>query len=165
MYAIKCLCHRTDINMGRHGFIIDLHPDLPKMVKHCGLTQKHIEQHLTTCGRQWLDCTGFDLIFDPDNCGFEKDKELSPGPNARPSYQPNQDLRVTWGAWGIEHISVPGNACGLDLDNTCGCTFSRGVSLTPHNIDSLYQKYLLLITFTEIMNNVFLFQDKPVAPI
>lgn len=65
-------------------------------------------------------------------------------------------LRVTWGKWGAEHIIVPGNACGLDV-NTAGCfNLLKGMTLLPHNIDSWTQKQLLLIVFTEIAECVLM---------
>jgi len=53
---------------------------------------------------------------------------------------------VAWGEWGPEHISVPGNACGLDLDD--GIWAPRGGRiLLPHNVDSIAQSHLLLAVF------------------
>jgi hypothetical protein len=35
----------------------------------------------------------------------------------------DRDIRVEWGEWGPEHISVPGNACALDIDESpMGCS-------------------------------------------
>ncbi len=152
-YAIQHLCHRTDISMGAHGFAIDLHPSTCDAVKASGLDQQKIEVWLERMGRTWLDAAGFDAIFDPDNCGAWADKAQPPGPEAHPMYRPNFDLGVSWGEWGPEHISVPGNACGLDIERRAfGCMYSKGAQLVPHNVDSLTQKYLLLIVFTEIVN-------------
>lgn len=157
MYAIKGLCHRTDISMGAHGFIIDLHPSFPDLVLKSELTQEKINRILESSGRIWLDNVGYNEIFDPDNCGFEADKDLPPGPDSHPLHRPGFDLRVSWDKWGPEHISVPGNACGLDIERkSLGCIFKDGASFYPHNVDSWRQKYLLLITFTEIAHSIIL---------
>ncbi len=154
IYAIRHLCHRTDIDMGRHGFAIDLHPSVPKLVTKSGLGQEHVDTYLERAGRTWLDAAGFNAVFDPDNCGAWADPKKPPGPDAHPLYRPGMDLRVTWGEWGPEHITVPGNATGLDLGTDMGCLFRRGQSLAPHNVDSLAQKYLLLIVFTALAEQV-----------
>lgn len=146
-YDIDCLCPRTDIDMSRHGFCIKLYPEWRELVAHRDLSQEQVETALTNMGRLWLDACGYNQIFDPDNCGARNDRDIPPGPNARPSYQPNQDLRVSWGEWGPEHISVPGNACGLDCEEGSGSP-RGGRTLQPHNIDSASQKLLLLIVFT-----------------
>lgn len=160
MYLIRSLCHRTDISMGRHGFIIDLHPSVKDMVAKSWIDQEKIETMLDRLGRIWLDRAGYDRIFDPDNCGMDADEKAPPGPNARPAYQPNKELRVDWGEWGLEHINVPGDACGLDIDRSSfGCAFKGGTRLVPHNMDSWSQKYLTLITFTEIMETLVYSQE------
>jgi len=158
MYAIKALCHRTDIHIGAHGFIVDLHSSVPDLVLK---TQEKIDRIVESSGRIWLDNVGYDEIFDPDNCGAFADKDLPPGPDAHPLHRPGVDLRVSWGKWGPEHISVPGNACGLDIEEKLiGCVFKDGASLYPHNVDSWRQKYLLLITFTELLHTVVLLAKK-----
>ena len=50
---------------------------------------------------------------------------------------------------GPEHITVPGNACGLDVDQGLGAP-RDGKVLQPHNIDSSNQVILLLTVFTTI---------------
>jgi hypothetical protein len=99
-------------------------------------------------GRSWLDGCKFATMFDPDNCGFGADKKKPLGPNARPLYKPGLDLRVTWGKWGPEHITVPGNACGLDVDENGFGSPRDGACLNPHNVDSVNQAHLLLVVFT-----------------
>lgn len=102
-----------------------------------------------------LESCGWRGMFDPDNCGFDRDKDKPPGPDARPMYEPNRDLRVVWGKWGPEHITVPGSACGLGLDECCiGGPFMGGAGLTPHNVDSWSQKNLLLLTFLQLASSV-----------
>lgn len=159
MYLIRNLCHRTDISMGVHGFGIDLSPEFRDAVSKSRLSQDDIDGLLATMGREWLDATGYTQVFDPDDdrepsARFEHDPKWKPGPRARPLYEPRNSLRVQWGEWGPEHISVPGNACGLDIDQSFGSPIHGARSLTPHNIDALCQKYLLLIVFTSIAEHV-----------
>ena len=134
--------------MGGYGFLIRLHPNCRELVAASGIDQDKAEAVLSRMGRHWLDCCGYDSIFDPDNCGHLADRKLPPGPNARHSYQPNRDLRITWGEWGLEHITVPGNACGLDLDARSLHSPRGGRVLVPHNVDCWSQVQLLLIVFT-----------------
>lgn len=148
MYHISGLCHRTDIDMGVHGFCIHLSQEWKAAVATSKLSQESVDRIILAYGRTWLDCAGFNRVFDPDNCGWEADSSLPPGPNVRHIHEPRSAIRVKWGEWGPEHISVPGNACGLDLDRGFGNVFKNGQALTPHNIDGLSQKYLLLMVFT-----------------
>ncbi len=104
-------------------------------------------------GRAWLDGCGFDQIFDPNEDPMDKWRSKNLGekrklsPEARPLYQPNSELRIQWGEWGPEHITVPGDACGLDIDR-CYPSPPDGRALLPHNIDSIKQSMLLLVVFT-----------------
>lgn len=59
-------------------------------------------------------------------------------------------IRVKWGEWGPEHITVPGNACGLDIDKSWIGLGSEEVALTPHNVDSVNQASMLLTVFIKI---------------
>jgi len=155
MYLIRGLCHRSDISMGQHGFVIDLSPKWKEAVKQASfLNAEKIGRLIEHMGGEWLDACGYSGMFDPDNCGFDADKSLPPGPNARRLYEPRDAIRVSWGEWGPEHISVPGNACGLDIDKSYSSPFRDGRTLTPHNIDCWRQKYLLLIVFTTIAEHV-----------
>ena len=144
LYHIKGWCPKP--GMGTAGFGVVLWPAWKDTVERRGLTQGDVNHAVETMGRDWLDSHGYNQIFDPDNCGFDADKAAPPGPNAVPSYRPNRELRVTWGAWGPEHISVPGNACGLDLDKAMGGP-RGGKALLPHNVDSQSQASLLLTVF------------------
>lgn len=146
-YVIQSLCPRTDIDMGRHGFSIKLYPAFKEAVAVSEIDQAGVHRALDNMGRDWLDACGYNGIFDIDNCGFHADPSLPPGPKARPMYEPNRDMRVSWGEWGPEHISVPGNACGLDIDVRGFGSPDGGAILYPHNVDSWSQKQLLLITF------------------
>lgn len=149
MYLIRGFCHQRDMDMAAHSFLIDLSADIPAMVSRSGLTQENIDQHIETCGDHWLDACGYDAPFDYDG----KKERL---------YKARESIRVSWGKWGPEHITVPGNACGLDIDLSggFGCLFPGGRSLHPHNLDGWQQKYLLTIVFTEIMENVALFSRR-----
>ncbi len=158
MYSIDGLCPNREHAIGGFGFSIKLYPQWKEIVAASGLDQVKIEQALSRLGREWLDVCGFDAIFDPDNCGFEADKKCKPGPDARPSYLPNRDLRVSWGEWGVEHISVPGNACGLDVGSGPGGP-RNGKVLWPHNVDGWHQVQLLLITFCWFADSMMLTWD------
>lgn len=155
-YLIRSICP-TDHSVGRHGFAIELHPKWRDLVVVGDMNQERVNQTIERFGRQWLDCCGFDAMHDPDNYGHLRDPKKPPGPNARKIYEPRTSIRVQWGEWGPEHISVPGNACGLDIErNGFGCLL-HGAVLQPHNVDSWSQKQLLLIAFTYIAETMVLF--------
>lgn len=65
-------------------------------------------------------------------------------------------LRIQWGEWGPEHLSVPGNACGLDIDWQGMGKPVGGAILTPHNVDSITQASLLLTMFSFVANHLIL---------
>lgn len=144
LYHIKNLCPRQE--MSGAGFGIDLWPAWKDAVTESKLTQEMINTAITNMHRFWLDGCGFGGVYDPDNSGFDRDETKPPGPNARPIYGP-YDIRISWGEWGPEHISVPGNACGLDIWDSIGGP-RGGKSLGPHNVDSIRQAHLLLVVFT-----------------
>lgn len=106
--------------------------------------------------REWLDGCGYDKMTDPDKDPVQEweernlGKRTKLGPKAHPLYDAHS-IRVQWGEWGLEHITVPGNACGLDISEH-GCFGARlGSSsrfLEPHNIDTTSQQVLLLTVFT-----------------
>jgi len=158
MYHIQYLCPRTDIAMGRCGFAIALFPAWKNAVAASGLTQDDIDQLIKNCHRAWLDGCGYNGMIDPDEdprARWEHEKlgkEQTFGPNAYHLYW-EHDIRVAWGEWGPEHIIVPGNACGLDLDNGLGRP-KGGKMLQPHNIDSYGQVILLLTVFTSIADHL-----------
>lgn len=141
LYHIKGLCPRCN-------FCISLWPAWRDEVARWGKTQTDINTGIKNMGRAWLDGCGYNSIFDPDNSGFDRDERKPPGPNARPMYEPNSALRVQWGEWGPEHITVPGDACGLDLDWDNFGAPRGGKVLVPHNVDSIAQAHLLLVVFT-----------------
>lgn len=133
MYSIDCLCP-TGQQLGGYGFLIHLSPAFRDAVAVAALTQESVDRGIARLGRGWLHAAGFTRDF----------------------YEPRTDLRVRWGAWGPENIAVPGNACGLDLDDYPGCVFKGGKTLVPHNVDGWPQVQLLLMTFTWFAHNVLL---------
>jgi hypothetical protein len=149
MYHIRSLSPRTDISMGCHGFQIDLHPEFRDFVERTNvggskIEQGNIDRVIELSGNRWLDA-----------CGYSKIHE------GRRLYEARSSLRVAWGEWGPEHIHVPGNACGLDIErDPLGCIFPGGVSLLPHNIDVWHQKQLLLIVFTDLAETILLLGRK-----
>lgn len=136
MYLIRNLCHH-DV-MGGHGFVVDLSREWRELVEFSRMTQEMVNNCIVNCGRQWLDAAGYTDTTDH-------------GEGSRPLYDPQFCLQVRWGEWGPEHITIPGNACGLDIDRQSPWgMFDDGQVLLPHNVDFLQQKYLLLIIFTNI---------------
>lgn len=150
-YNIKGLCPN---GRGNCGFCIDLSPTWPLAVKGADLDQTNVNYAIQTMGRAWLDGCGFDAIFDPDNYGFDRNKKKKPGPKSRKLYD-ILHLRVQWGTWGPEHISVPGDACGLDIGRSIG-GYRGGMSLSPHNVDNIRQAYLFLVIFTFFADTIIL---------
>lgn len=132
------------IDMSGWGFNIVLYPEFKQIVSNSRLDQKDINNAVNNMGRSWLDGCGFDNMYDPDNYGIQTNHNLPPGPNAHRLYEPNRALTVRWGEWGPEHISVPGNACGLDIDREMS---DGSTHLYPHNVDSMHQAMLLLTVF------------------
>lgn len=141
--------------MSRCGFTIELFSEWRDAVTKSGLSQSNIDRAIAVQHRQWLDGCGFDAMFDPDEDPVErwKEKKLGTprklGKNARKLYGAHE-IRVQWGEWGPEHITVPGNACGLDLDHGLMSRSKESKSLIPHNIDTFSQVILLLTIFTSI---------------
>ena len=146
-YQITSLCPRFDLSMGGWGFGIKLFPGFREAVETSKITQDQAYKAIENMGRFWLDGCGFNAMFDYDG-------------NKTPLYKPNQDLRITWGEWGPEHITVPGNACGLDIDDGIGAP-RNGKVLQPHNIDSMQQAMLLIIVFTWFAETIQSFADRP----
>jgi len=65
------------------------------------------------------------------------------------------ELMIRWGEWGPEHITVPGNACGLDIGYAPGGP-RDGKTLLPHNVDTLEQASALLEIFLFFADTVVL---------
>ena len=129
--------------MGRHGFQINLHPKWKGLVAAGGISQKEVDHVIKDQGNDWLDACGYDKLYHEE--GDPDDGE--PG-KVRRSYEARSSIRVHWGEWGPEHITVPGSACGLDISRHGIGNPLRGPSLVPHNVDSWRQVQLLLIIFT-----------------
>jgi hypothetical protein len=156
MYSIVGLCPNRENPMGGYGFSIKLWPLFREMVaSYPHNDQLSINKAIDTMGREWLDACGYSQIFDPNNCGVDANPKKKPGPKSRPAYQPNRDLRVQWGEWGPEHITVPGDACGLDIDQGLYSPHD-GRILAPHNVDNWRQVQLLLITFCWFADDIML---------
>mgnify|MGYP001618786528 CR=1 FL=1 len=147
MYLIHNFCPRTNIDMGRHGFTIELSPVWPELVKQSGITQKSVNQLIATLGNDWLDACGYNRLA-------EAGTRL---------YEARSSIRITWGEWGPHHLEVPGNACGLDIDSNCSSPYHylsrESRLLCSHNVDSWNQKNLLMIMFTELASDVALFSE------
>ena len=150
MYSIDNLCPTG--GMGGHGFVIHLSQQFKEMVAKADLEQEQIDRVLNIYGPEWMVKTGFNHYFDPENCGQYHRTHAIPSKETKLS---DSYLRVAWGEWGPEHITVPGNACGLDVERGVGCVFDNGKMLVPHNVDSWNQKCLLLLVFTWFANSVF----------
>lgn len=135
------------------GFSVLLFPEWKVAIVDLRLTQESVNSIIERIGRSLLDDHGYDGMFDPDNCGYDADQNAKPGPNARKMYTPGSDLRVMWGEWGPEHITVPGNACGLDLNDGISAP-PDGRALSPHNVDTIYQASLLLTIFLHFANSL-----------
>lgn len=55
-------------------------------------------------------------------------------------------VKLGFGPWGLEHLTVPGASCGLDLEITNEPVDGR--VLTPHNVDNFRQAHLLQTIFS-----------------
>lgn len=154
MYSIDQLCPSGQ-PLGGYGFSIHLHPAYRDAVKASGYTQDHADKAVKAFGVEWLQKCGFSHYYDPENNGFQANAHAIPSEETKPSYSARA-IRITWGEWGVEHISVPGNACGLDIGRSLGGPFDGGKTLTPHNIDSWSQVCLLLVAFSWLTNSVLI---------
>jgi len=86
-----------------------------------------------------------------DACGYSEISSFAEGDSHRLFDATRGAIRIQWGDWGPEHITIPGNGCGLDLDD--GLHAPRGGRvLVPHNVDVLKQAYLLQLIFNWIAN-------------
>lgn len=148
-YQIIGLCPRGNLGLGGWGFCIKLYPGFKVAVSESGIDQEKVNTAVENMGRVWLDGCKFDRMLEYD------DKK-------EPIFKPNRDLYVSWGEWGPEHITAPGNACGLDIDIDEGLLSPRnGKILTPHNIDRMQQAMLLLIVFTWFAEAIHGFAESP----
>lgn len=155
-YMIDGLCPTG--GMGGYAFCVHLSPQFKENVAKSGIDAEGAQRVIDTFGDQWLTKCGFGQYFDPENCTLHQDKRQIPSKKTRLSY--HRKIRLSWGNWGPEHISVPGNACGLDIDaDAFGCVYKEGAILQPHNIDHWGQVNLLLIVFTWFAYSITLFEE------
>lgn len=121
--------------MGSAGFLVKLYPAWKLAVAdHSGLlNQANVNCAIENMGCEWLDNHGYGRTFEDDGVKYRV-------------WEPRTSIRVAWGEWGPEHISVPGNACGLDIFGSIH-TPRGGACLLPHNVDSIQQASLLLTVF------------------
>lgn len=115
--------------MNGASFCIILTPEWREAVSKSDINQESIDNLIWNLGNKILEGHGRKAI--------EK--------HMLPCY-----LRIIWGTWGPEHITVPGNACGLDIDTHCIGCLDGEVALTPHNVDSISQASMILTLFTQI---------------
>lgn len=111
------------------AFFIVLTDKFRKAVEKSKLTQENMDALIVNLGNAILSAHGYP----------EVDKNMS-----------LCELRVKWGEYGPEHISVPGNACGLDIDTHFVGQLPGEVALMPHNIDTVSQASMLLSIFIYI---------------
>ena len=123
-------------DMGGCGFNIKLYPAWKDAVAAYALDADAVEHARVTMSKQWLE--GF---------GFPSDEIAI-----------RTSIRLSVGPWGVEHITVPGNACGLDLDDRPFAP-SGGRLLSPHNVDSIRQAGLLLAIFSFFADTLVLHQE------
>lgn len=127
MYRLQGWCPNGE--MGGAGFGIILTPKWKEAVAQSEINQEKVDNLIRNLGNYILK-------------GHRRERVEE---HMLPCY-----LRVVWGEWGPEHIMVPGNACGLDIDTRCpGCRPDE-VALTPHNVDSVFQSSMILTLFTKI---------------
>jgi len=128
MYRIDSW-HPDVSKMGGCGFSIKLFKEFKEKVAQTDLTQEKIDTGIKRMSPYWLKDHGY------------KDVDYS-------------RISVRWGEFGPEHITVPGNACGLDK-STFMCDKDE-ILLVPHNVDSLRQMSLLLTVFCWIESLIYL---------
>ena len=111
------------------SFGIALTPEWLDAVNKSKLNQSAVNQLIDSIGNDILRGHGFDPV-DEEEIHFR--------------------IRVGWGDWGPEHITVPGNACGLDIVHSPVGGFPGEIHLLPHNVDSLAQASMILTVFVKI---------------
>jgi hypothetical protein len=111
------------------AFFIVLTDKFRKAVEKSKLTQENMDALIVNLGNAILSSLGYPEV--------DKNMLLC-------------ELRVKWGEYGPEHISVPGNACGLDIDTHFVGQLPGEVALMPHNIDTVSQASMLLSIFIYI---------------
>lgn len=116
-------------HMNGASFCIILTPKWKESVLKSGITQEQIDSLIENCGNAILEGHGRSSV--------EK-------------HMIHCYIRVKWGEWGPEHITVPGDACGLDIDKHGWGCHDGEASLDPHNVDSISQSSMLLTVFIKI---------------
>lgn len=95
--------------------------------------------------KNWMDSVGSELL---EGCGYDLKV-----------YGRFGAIRLSFGEWGLEHITIPGNGCGLDItSDSCFCPDGGRVMLS-HNVDSMKQAYLLQCIFNWWANHWILEDD------
>lgn len=113
-------------NMGGAGFCIILTQKWKEAVSNSNINQANVNNLIQNVGNKILEAHGRKAVES----------------HMLPCY-----FSVKWGEWGPEHITVPGNACGLDIDTRCLGCLPDEVALTPHNVDSVFQTSMILTLF------------------
>ena len=129
MYHITHFAPPPDPGASAWSFSIKLWPQWRDMVTNSKITQEHAQN--------WLNGQGEDFRI---RMGYVEE------------YYKHQ-IRIRWGEWGIHNVSVPGNACGLDIDDGFGSPID-GRILQPHNVDTQQQATLLLMIFLRFAENI-----------
>lgn len=84
-----------DVNkMGGCGFSVKLYPAWKELVAASDLSNDRIQEIVRCEAAGWLAGHGYDSSYDKSS------------------------IRIKSGEWGPEHITIPGNACGLDSPPT-----------------------------------------------
>lgn len=129
------------VEMGGWGFNIQLFPAYKERVVGSLVTAEQVRGYVERQAEQWLDSCGYDQPF---TCGGKVQRLYGAS-----------SIQVSWGEWGPEHITVPGNACGLDIHRYYSSRAPQGGKLlVSHNVDTMQQATLLLIVFTSISDIV-----------
>ena len=111
------------------SFYIVLTDKFRQAVEKSNLTQENMDALIVNLGNAILSSHGYQEV--------DKNMLLC-------------NLRVKWGEYGPEHISVPGSDCGLDIDTHFVGQLPGEVALMPHNIDTIRQASMLLSIFIYI---------------
>lgn len=128
MYRIKGWMPPLDgQTFGGWSFNIILTPKWKDLVSKSDLNQERIDNIIHNMGKHILRGHGIDIDTDP-----------------------KYYIRISWGEWGPEHITVPGNSCGLDIDYSAIAYNDGEATLSPHNLDTMTQASIILTLFLKI---------------
>lgn len=128
-----------------HDFEIDVPPQWQAIVDVAGMTQDQVNRIIEAKARTWLDNNGYDELWGADCPDY-----LDPKTHLY-SYL---DIHVGWGMRGIEHIGIPGSGSGLDINTKRPSLFKGGYILSPHNIDTLMQKTLVITIYSDLVSMI-----------